>query len=32
MGCAEPEIKVFDVQPTDLFVLIACDGVWDVLS
>jgi serine/threonine protein phosphatase PrpC len=30
--CADPEIKVVGVEPDDLFVVLGCDGVWDVLS
>lgn len=29
---AEPEIAVFDVEEEDLFIVIACDGIWDVMS
>ena len=29
---AVPEVKSFDVEPDDLFAVVACDGVWDVLS
>ncbi|TYZ64920.1 hypothetical protein PybrP1_001143 [[Pythium] brassicae (nom. inval.)] len=28
----EPEVKRFRVERDDLFVVAACDGVWDVLS
>lgn len=28
----EPEIKRFAVEQDDLFIVIACDGIWDVLS
>jgi serine/threonine protein phosphatase PrpC len=30
---AEPEIKVFpDLSPSDKFLVIASDGIWDRLS
>ncbi|KAG1703130.1 hypothetical protein DVH05_008042 [Phytophthora capsici] len=29
---SEPEIKQFTVQDDDLFLILACDGIWDVLS
>ena len=30
---AEPEIKVFpDLQPSDKFIVVASDGIWDRLS
>jgi serine/threonine protein phosphatase PrpC len=29
---AEPEIKVVDRVPGDEFVILACDGIWDVMS
>uniref|UniRef100_H3G5M9 PPM-type phosphatase domain-containing protein n=2 Tax=Phytophthora ramorum TaxID=164328 RepID=H3G5M9_PHYRM len=28
----EPEVKRFQVQHDDLFLVLACDGIWDVLS
>ncbi|GMF11685.1 unnamed protein product [Phytophthora lilii] len=28
----EPEVKRFQLQNDDLFLVMACDGVWDVLS
>mmetsp|Transcript_23744 Transcript_23744/g.48137 ORF Transcript_23744/g.48137 Transcript_23744/m.48137 type:complete len:296 (+) Transcript_23744:173-1060(+) len=29
---AEPELQVIDIEPsTDRFVVLACDGIWDVL-
>ncbi|KAI9907588.1 hypothetical protein PsorP6_004354 [Peronosclerospora sorghi] len=27
-----PDVARFDVQADDLFVIVACDGIWDVLS
>ena len=27
-----PEVEVRKLQPTDLFIVLACDGVWDVLD
>ena len=32
MITAEPDITVTEVLPTDRFFVLACDGVWDVLS
>jgi protein phosphatase 1B len=29
---AEPEITCVERKPDDMFVLVACDGIWDVLS
>lgn len=29
---AEPEIKVVERKPEDEFVILACDGIWDVMS
>ena len=29
---AEPEIKVVERKPGDEFVILACDGIWDVMS
>lgn len=27
---ATPDVKVVDLQPDDLFLILACDGIWDV--
>jgi len=32
MICCTPDIQTFRRQPGDEFMIIACDGVWDVLS
>jgi len=32
MVCCMPDVKTFRRQPGDEFLVIACDGVWDVLS
>jgi len=29
---AEPEVKVFEVEDTDEFIILACDGLYDVLT
>lgn len=29
---AVPDVRRFEVQDTDEFIIIACDGLWDVLS
>eukprot|EP00658_Telonema_sp_P-2_P017301 TRINITY_DN16703_c0_g1_i1.p2 TRINITY_DN16703_c0_g1~~TRINITY_DN16703_c0_g1_i1.p2 ORF type:complete len:108 (-),score=36.63 TRINITY_DN16703_c0_g1_i1:57-380(-) len=29
---AEPEVKVVECTPQDRFIILACDGVWDVLT
>ena len=29
---AEPEVKVFTRTPADECLILACDGVWDVLK
>lgn len=29
---ANPDIKVVELQPTDEFMILACDGIWDVLE
>ena len=29
---ADPEVIVREVEPGDEFVIIACDGLWDVMS
>mmetsp|Transcript_12820 Transcript_12820/g.20733 ORF Transcript_12820/g.20733 Transcript_12820/m.20733 type:complete len:329 (+) Transcript_12820:184-1170(+) len=28
---AEPEISLYERKPNDQFVLVACDGIWDVM-
>lgn len=30
--CSTPDVRTFRRQPGDEFMVIACDGVWDVLS
>ncbi len=32
MITAEPDISVTEILPTDKFFVLACDGVWDVLT
>jgi len=32
MICSTPDVRTFWRQPGDEFMVIACDGVWDVLS
>jgi len=29
---AEPDISMISRKPTDQFIIIACDGIWDVMS
>lgn len=29
---AYPELKTLEVQPQDEFIILACDGIWDVLT
>lgn len=29
---ANPEIKQFDITPSHEFIVLACDGIWDVMS
>lgn len=29
---AQPDVKAFVLQPEDQFMVLACDGVWDVMS
>ncbi|KAH9250907.1 hypothetical protein BASA81_011295 [Batrachochytrium salamandrivorans] len=28
----EPDVRVFDLEPGDEFLILACDGIWDVVS
>ncbi|OQR85803.1 hypothetical protein ACHHYP_11342 [Achlya hypogyna] len=30
--CAEPEVRVVDIDAADTFLVLACDGIWDVLT
>ena len=32
MITADSDIKSIELQPEDDFVILACDGVWDILS
>lgn len=32
MICCTPDIRTFRRSPSDEFMIIACDGIWDVLS
>lgn len=32
MICCTPDVRSFNRQPGDEFIIIACDGVWDVLN
>ena len=32
MITALPEIKEIDITPEDQFLILACDGVWDIMS
>lgn len=29
---AYPDVEVFDLTPNHEFIVLACDGIWDVLS
>ncbi len=29
---AEPDVVTYAIDPTDLFVILGCDGIWDCLS
>jgi Protein phosphatase 2C len=32
MITAQPDVSVTDLQPTDEFFILGCDGIWDCLS
>lgn len=32
MVCCTPDIRVFEREPSDEFMILACDGIWDVLE
>eukprot|EP00948_MAST-09A_sp_MAST-9A-sp1_P003370 g3370.t1 len=32
MITAQPDVRVFNITPEDDFFIIACDGVWDIMS
>ena len=32
MVTANPELKKIELTPEDDFLILACDGVWDVLT
>lgn len=32
MVISEPEIQVVQIEPTDKFIVIACDGIWEVMT
>mmetsp|Transcript_87019 Transcript_87019/g.254646 ORF Transcript_87019/g.254646 Transcript_87019/m.254646 type:complete len:514 (+) Transcript_87019:124-1665(+) len=32
MICATPDVQTFKREPSDEFLILACDGVWDVLG
>lgn len=29
---ADPDVRVMDLQPEDKFLILACDGIWDMLT
>ncbi len=29
---AEPDVRDIELQPDDQFLLLACDGIWDVMT
>lgn len=29
---AEPDVRHVELQPEDRFLILACDGIWDVMS
>ena len=29
---AHPDVRIFELTPEDKFFILACDGIWDVMS
>lgn len=29
---ADPDIRTIELQPQDKFLILACDGIWDILT
>ena len=29
---ADPDVRVIDLHPSDRFLILACDGIWDILT